>query len=165
MNEKTQLITLLRDEFNRWEEFLAGIDEGQIIAPDRIAHLSIKDILAHLTTWQKISVARMEAALHQHKPEYPGWPAELDPTSEDLDPINAWIYNLYREQPWSDVHREWMEKYLRFLELCEAVPEKDLSDAGMYPWLNGYPLSAVLLGSYEHHAEHLERLLILLRHN
>ncbi len=164
MNDKKQIITMLKDEFNRWEKLLAGIREEQIATPDLAPNLSIKDIVAHLTAWQQISVARMEAARQNREPGYPQWPPELDPESkDDLDQINAWIYEIHHERSWSDVYREWRERYLRFLELGEAIPEKDLLDAGRYPWLKGYPLSAVLLGSYEHHEEHLEPLLLLLR--
>ena len=38
-----------------------------------------------------------------------------------------------------------------------------LLDAGCYAWLNGYALADVLLGSYEHHQEHLEKLLARLQ--
>jgi hypothetical protein len=83
---------------------------------------------------------------------------------EDLDQINAWIYETYREQPWSSVHHDWREGFLRFLELGEAIPEKELLEAGRYPWLEGHPLSLVLVSSYEHHhEEHLEPLLAWLR--
>ena len=154
-----------KEEFNRWEELLAGMSEEQITAPHLPSNLSIKDVIAHLRAWQQRSVARLEAALLNREPEFPRWPAELDPDSED-DPaqINAWIYETYREQPWSSVHRDWREGFLRFLELGEAIPEKDLLDAGRYPWMEGQPLSLVLLGSYEHHHEdHLEPLLTWIR--
>ena len=159
MNDKTQIIGLLREQFNRWEGFLTGIDEEQITAPNRIASLSIKDIVAHLTAWQQISVARMEAALNNGNPEYPKWLAGFKPESEDdPDKINARIYIYYRQQPWLDIHREWRTRYLHFLEFAEAMSEKDLLEEGRYAWLNGDALSAVLLGSYEHHVEHLEPL-------
>jgi hypothetical protein len=164
MDDKAQLIKKLGEEFNRWEELLTGISEEQITAANFIDSLSIKDILAHLTVWQQISVARMEAARHNKEPEYPNWHPEFDPESkEELAKINALIYETRHELPWSDVHREWKERYLRFLELAESIPEKDLLEIGKYPWLREYPLSAVLLGSYEHHEEHLEPLIVLLR--
>jgi hypothetical protein len=165
MNDKKQIITMLKEEFNRWEELLAGMSEEQISAPHLPSNLSIKDVIAHLRAWQQRSVARLEAALLNREPEFPNWPAELDPDSEDdLDQVNAWIYKTYHEQPWSSVHRDWREGFLRFLELGEAIPENDLFDAGRYPWMEGRPLSLVLLGSYEHHHEdHLEPLLVRLR--
>jgi len=161
MNDKTQIITMLREEFNRWEELLASMSEEQITVPHLPSNLSIKDVIAHLWAWQQLSIARLEAALLNREPEFLKWPAELDPESEDdLDQINAWIHKTCREQPWSNVHRDWREGFLRFLELAEAISENDLLDAGRYPWLEGQPLSLVLLGSYEHHHEdHLEPLL------
>lgn len=160
MNDKKQILTMLKEEFNRWEELLAGMSEAQIIAPHLPDNLSIKDVIAHLRAWQQRSIARLEAALLNREPEFPDWPAGLDPEADDVDQINAWIYETYREQPWSRVYRDWREGFLRFLELGEAIPEKDLLEAGRYPWLEGHPLSSILLGSYEHHQEeHLEPLL------
>jgi hypothetical protein len=161
MNGKQQILTALSEELSRWEELLAGMREVQITAPQLPANLSIKDVIAHLMAWQQRSIARLEAAVLNREPEFPMWPAGLDPETED-DPvqINAWIYETYCEQSWSSVHRDWREGFLRFLELGEALPEKDLLDAGRYPWMAGQPLSLVLLGSYEHHHEdHLEPLL------
>jgi hypothetical protein len=166
MNNKIQIITMLSEEFNRWEKLLAGLSEEQITAPNIIASMSIKDIVAHLTTWQKINVARLEAAQHNMGPEYPSWHPEFDPeTKEELAKINAEIYESHHERSWSDIHQEWQERFLRFLELAEAIPETDLLEVGRYPWLKEYPLSAVLLGSYEHHEEHREPLLSLLGQN
>ena len=159
MSTKAQIITMLRDEFNRWEELLAESSEAQITADNRIENLSIKDIVAHLTAWQQISVARLEAAWHHREPEFPNWPPELDPVTEtNADQINAWIYETYQERPWSDVYQEWRDRFLHFLALAEAIPEADLIEVGKYAWLKEYPLAAVLAGSYEH----LEPLLGLL---
>jgi hypothetical protein len=166
VNDKAQITTALRKEFNRWEELLAGLREEQITAPHLPSNLSIKDVIAHLRAWQQVSIARLEAALLNREPEFPKWLAGLDPESEDnRDKYNDWIYQAYREQPWSSVHRVWKEGFLRFLELAETIPEKDLLEIGRYPWLKEYALSAVLLGSCEHHEEHLEPLLVLLRQN
>lgn len=163
MNDKAQIITALRKVFDRWEELLTGLSEEQITAPNRIDSLSLKDTVAHLTVWQQINVARLEAARQNRGPEYPAWHPEFDPeTDEELAKINAWIHETRHQQLWSDVHQEWKERFLRFLELAESIPEKDLLEVGKYPWLREYPLSAVLLSSYEHHDEHLEPLLALL---
>jgi hypothetical protein len=143
------------------------MSEEQITAPQLPSNLSIKDVIAHLWAWQQRSIARLEAAFHDKDPEFPRWPAEFDPETEgEPHQLNAWIYETYREKPWSSVHRDWREGFLRFLELGEAIPEKDLLDAGRYSWLEGQPLSIVFLGSYEHHhSDHLEPLLAWLRQN
>lgn len=164
MDDKQQILTVLREAFSRWEALLASLSEAQIIAPRLADNWSIKDVIAHLYAWQQRSIARLEAALHSHEPEFPNWPAELDPEQEGQPhDVNAWLYETYREQPWSRVYQNWREGFLRFLELAAAIPEEALLDTNRYPWLEGYALSAVLLGSYEHHEEHLETLLTWLQ--
>jgi hypothetical protein len=162
MNDQVRLIAALIEEFNRWEEFLAGLSEEQITSPLPSSNLSIKDVIAHLRAWQQVSIARLEAALFNNEPEFPAWlagnPPELE---ENLNQYNEWIYQANREQPWSGIYQVWKEGFLRFLELAATIPENDLLEVGRYAWLKEYPLSAVLLGSYEHHHEHLELLLTM----
>jgi hypothetical protein len=118
----------------------------------------------HLRACQQRSIARFEAARLHREPEFPKWLAELDPDAEtNTDHMNAWIYESSREQSWSTVHQHWREGFQRFLELGEAIPEKDLLDAGRYPWLKGHPLAFILLASYDYHQEHLEKSLGWLR--
>jgi hypothetical protein len=161
MNDKKQMMTMLKEEFDRWEGLLSGLTEEQITAPQLDADMSIKDVVAHLWTWQKRSIARLEAAMLDREPEFPEWIPGVNPDSDDEKPdqINAWIFETCRDRSWPDVHRDWRAGFLRFLELGEAIPEKDLFDAGRYPWMGEYTLAHVLLASYEHHhVDHLEPL-------
>jgi hypothetical protein len=164
MNMKDHILTGLREQFNRWEELLAGMGVDQITAPLLPSDWSTKDNIAHLKAWQQRSIARLEAALANREPEFPRWLPGQDPDAEGItDRTNAWIYETYREQPWSKVHQDWREGFLHFLESGEGISEKDLLDAGRYPWLKGYPLAYILLASYDHHQEHLEKLLAWLQ--
>ena len=160
MNTKDQLLTALREQFDRWEELLASLSGEQITTPHFDYNWSIKDVIAHLMAWQQRSIARMEAALYNQKPEFPNWIPNIDPDEEgNTDRINAWIFNTYHQQSWSKVYQDWEMGFQRFLELGEAIPEKDLLDAGRYAWLQGYPLAYILLASYDHHQEHFDKLL------
>lgn len=161
MNDKQEIIASLREEYNRWEELLAGLSEEQITTRHLPANLSIKDVIGHLRAWQQVTLARLEAALHDREPELPDWLAGEDPESDDhLEEFNARIHETYREQPWSSVHQDWRDGFRRVLELGEIIPEKDLLDPEKYPWLEGYPLIVVLTGTHEHHHDdHLQPLL------
>ena len=154
MNNKEQLLKMLREELGRWEKLLAGLSEAQLTAGQLADNYSIKDVLAHLRAWQQRSVARMEAAVADKEPIFPQWPEDLDLNSEaDLDRINDWIYQENRETPWAAVYAGWRDNYLRFVELIEQVPEKDLLAPGRYSWLGDYPLALIVESSYEHHHE------------
>ena len=164
MTNKSEMLTLLQDEFDRWEALLGSLSQAQITAPNFIGAWSIKDVLAHLMTWQTRSIARLEAAQLDQAPEFPHWPEDLDPDFlESPDQINAWIYQRYHEEPWPEVYQNWQAGFQRFLELARAIPENDLLDAQKYSWMGGQALMTVLQSSYEHHqVEHLEPLLALL---
>jgi hypothetical protein len=165
MTTKSEMLALLKDEFDRWEELLQGLTVEQITAPNFISNWSIKDVLAHLMAWQARSIARLEAAQLNKDPEFPHWPAQLDPDLvDDPDQVNAWIQSTYRDDPWSAVHRSWSAGFQHFLQLAQAIPEADLLDPHKYPWMQGQPLMVVLQSSYDHHhLEHLEPLIALLR--
>jgi len=163
MNMKEHILAALGEQFDHWEELLANMGDEQITAPLLPSNWSIKDGMAHLGAWQQRSIARLEAALADREPEFPKWSPELDPDSEgSTDQTNAWIYEAYREEPWSKIQQSWREGFQRFLELGGQVSEKDLLDSGRYPWLGGRPLAFILLASYDHHQEHFEKLLVWL---
>jgi hypothetical protein len=165
MTTKSEILAMLRSEFDLWEKVLNSLSVQQITAPKFISEWSIKDTVAHLMAWQTRSIARLEAALHDKEPEFPRWPVLPVPDPGDnSDEINAWIYQTYRDQPWSGIHSAWSAGFQRFMELAQAIPEKDLLDPQKYVWMEDQPLVSVLQGSYEHHqVDHLEPLLALLR--
>jgi hypothetical protein len=165
MYSKAQLLTMLREEFDRWEVLLAGLSEDQITSRQLPADLSIKDVVGHLRMWEQVSIARLQAALDNMEPDYAGWP-EGDPDTQDLEKVNAWIHDTNRDQPWATVHAAWRAGFQHFLDLAEAVPEQDLLEVGKYHWLEDYALGEVLLSSLRHHhEEHYEPLTAWLRQN
>jgi len=159
MNMKDHILAALREQFNTWEELLASLSEEQITTPHFDYNWSIKDVIAHLWGWQQISIARMEAAGQNREPEFLRWVTELKRDwEENADQTNAKIYEINHEKPWSEIHQNWRDGFLRFLELGDEISEKDLLDGDRYPWLKGYSLAFILVASYEHHQEHFEKL-------
>jgi hypothetical protein len=155
MNMKEHMLAAMQEQFDRWEELLAAESNKQIDVALLPSEWSIKDIIAHLMAWQQRSTAHVEAVKYIREPVFPGWPAELN--LEDMtDQINDWIYKTYRQLPWASIHQNWKEGYRHFLESLEGISEKDLLNSEKTPWLKGYSLADVLLGSYDHHQEHLE---------
>lgn len=149
MSEKAKVIDKLKAEFKQWENDLAKIPEAKIIAPKAVEHLSIKDVIAHLWGWLQLSIARMEAAVQNKDLEFTLWEKPYDP--ENVDTINAKIYENNRDRSWSSVYQNWQDDGQRLLDLAEALPEADMLDKQKYEWLEGYAPIDVLIGAYEHH--------------
>ena len=159
MNMKDHILSALEEQLENWNQLIGSASEEQIAHPQFDLNWSIKDVVAHLWGWQQISIARMDGGLHDREPEFPTWTAELQAGWEkDSDQTNTIIYKANHLLPWSKVYSNWRNGFLRFLELGERIPEKDLLDANRFSWLKGYSLAHILLASYDHHQEHFEKL-------
>jgi hypothetical protein len=160
MNMQEHILAALWEQFDQWELTLAGLSEEQIATPRSASDWSIKDNVVHLWAWQLRSIARLEAALNGREPVFPDFLSGVSAVTEDnVDAINDQIFESFRGVAWSQVHQDWRTGRLRFMELGAMLPERDLLDGGKYPWLGDLALADLLLGSYDHHQEHLEKLL------
>lgn len=160
MNMKEHILSALREQIEAWEDLVNGMSMEQITMPLSPSYLSVKDTLAHLHAWQQRSVARMEGVLQGHEPDYPEWVPGLVPDTEDVnDKINAWLYDMYHDFPWEEVHQIWRDGYLHLLELAQSIPEPNLLNSGMLPWMGPYSLADTLIATYDHHQEHYDKLL------
>jgi hypothetical protein len=158
MYMKQHILAALREEFDQWEELLDSMGEEQITAPHLPSTWSTKDDLAHLWAWQQRSNARVEGARLDRAPAFPAWPIAVDPEAENAaDQVNAWVYATYHDQPWPAIHQQWRAGFLQLLEGAAAISERNLLDSGRYAWLDGYSLAFMLVASYDHHHEHLEK--------
>lgn len=160
MYMKTHILAALREEFDHWERTLAGLSGAEIDSLSSVNALSVKDEIAHLMAWQQRSIARLEAGLHNREPQMPQWLPGVSPESEEnTDQINAHIYRAFHSLSWAEVHQQWHSGFTRLLELGAALPEPTLLDSSRFAWMGGYSLADVLLGTYDHHQEHLDKLL------
>ncbi len=159
MSMKQHILLALREQYERWDELLAGLTEAQATTPLPASTWCVRDVISHLWAWQQRSTARVEAASRNQEPQFPKWPEDLDPDLEgSTNQVNTWIFETYRNRPWAEIHRYWREGYQRLMQLAEQISERDLLDSDRYPWLKGAPLALVLLATYDHHQEHYEKL-------
>ena len=159
MNMKDHILAAFKEQFDQWEGLLASLGDDQLTTPIFDEGWSIKDVVNHLWGWQQISLARMEAGVKDLDPEFPEWltnsPINWD---EDADQTNAWIFKNFHNRSWTEAHQQWREGFLRLLDQAELVSEIDLLNSDRHLWLNGYSLAFILVASYEHHQEHLDKI-------
>ncbi len=143
---KAQLLDDLKSERAQWEALLQDIGEDHMIQPGVTGEWSIKDIVAHLTFWQRQTVGRFQAALRNEPLPSPPWPAHFG-TEEEIgardestawDEVNAWIRATNRERSVSDVLRDSRDIYLQLVETLDVFPEADLFNSPSVPSLDGF---------------------------
>ena len=163
MNMKEHILAALQEQFDKWEELLASLDEEQLVAPRFDLDWSIKDVLTHLWAWQQISSARIEGGLRDGEPDYPQWiVSSVENWEADSDRVNAVTYERYHAKSWSEMYESWRNGFLQLLNVGNQISERDLLDGDRYEWLHGYSLAAVLVASYDHHQEHYEKVIAAL---
>ncbi len=146
---KSEIIGALQTERARYEEMLAQAGVERLNQPGATGEYSFKDVIAHLTAWQRRTVARLQAAKRGETPQLPNWDAE------EVDRVNARIFETNRNRSVEEVLREWRQVFQQVINSAEALSEEELADANRFDWMEGEPLSAVLASSYGHyHDEH-----------
>jgi hypothetical protein len=120
--KKSELLNWLREEYQQWETFLDQVGPARMDQPGVNGDWSVKDIVAHLTGWNRSLVARLQAAgRSQPEPPQP-WPVHL----QTEDEINAWIYKSNKERSVREVLDESHQVFQQLLAAIEGLPDEVL---------------------------------------
>jgi hypothetical protein len=159
--DKAELLARIQTEYSRLQTTLAGLTAEQMLQPGVTGDWSVKDVLAHLTFWQKHSLEELQAALH-NKPHLAFPSLEGEDWNTTLDRLNAENYQANRERPLAEVRTEFEESYRQILEILNTLSEDDFEPGSpLEQALEGEPVSsAVGSNTWEHYAEHRKILLI-----
>jgi hypothetical protein len=117
--KKHELLKWLQAEHRQWEAFLDQIGPARMDEPGVNGDWSMKDIVAHLTSWQPRLIARVQAAQRGEPEPPPPWPAHLQTDDE----INAWIYESNRGRSVREVLDESHHVFQQLLAVIEGLPE------------------------------------------
>jgi hypothetical protein len=117
--EKSELLNWLQEEYQGWEALLDQIGPTRMDQPGVNGDWSMKDIVAHLTGWNRWLVARLQAAGRSEPEPAPPWPAHLQTDDE----INAWIYESNHGRPVREVLDESRQVFRQLLDAIEELPQ------------------------------------------
>lgn len=111
---------------------------------------SVKDILAHLTSWE----VKMCAVLAGRQSELP--PANWPTTADAVDAINADFTMANGAKSLIQVLQEFETAIHQALAAVEAMSEADLFDAARFEWQEGRPLWYLVAdNTFAHYEEHI----------
>ena len=140
---KQQLLDQFRHERSEWNGLLAKIGNHRLELPGVTELWTIKDTIAHLTTWWRREVARLAAVQREESP--PAHP----PQSEGAV-INEWVYLTNRDRPIEHVLRDadeaWQQFEVKIAQLSEAVLFTERFD-----WMEGRALGPGMLHDFVNH--------------
>ena len=115
---KSDLLDWLQNEYRLWEELLEQIGLIRMDQPGVNGEWSMKDIVAHLTGWNRWLVTRLQSAQRAESEPPPPWPEQL----QSEDEINAWIFASNHERSVREVLEESRQQFQRLSAVMEAFP-------------------------------------------
>jgi hypothetical protein len=154
MTETMDRATLFDKIHTRQAEFdalLAGLSEQQMTTPGVNGAWSVKDILAHLTNWEHLTVDRVRAAAHHQEPQL------LRITNEDeMNDYNDRSYEENRSRPLQDVLSGYRQTHAQLLDAVQEIGDDDLLTPNRFAWLEDRAIwQVVAANTYEHIDEHI----------
>ena len=150
---KTTLLDNMQRGYAALEAILTPLNEDQVTTAGVNGDWSIKDILAHIATWQRILVERLQAANRGEKPT-----TLLDPyvNEAEIDRLNAQFYEESKGRPFAQVLADFRTSYRQIVEIVQTISDEELNDPQRFAWMRGEPLWRVIPGdTYAHYSEHI----------
>jgi hypothetical protein len=117
--KKPKLLNWLRNEQQEWETLLNQIGHARMGQPGVAGLWSMKDLVAHLTGWNRHLVGRLQAAQRGEPEPPPPWPADLQAEAD----INDWIYVASQGRSVDEIVEEARQVLRQLIAIIEDLPE------------------------------------------
>jgi hypothetical protein len=151
---KHDLLASIRHERARLDGLIAGVSPERLAEATLDGGWSIKDLLAHISGWEKICMA----LVRNNEPINAPPPGESGPST---DVINARMYEGNRDKPAEDIFADAQRSYAALVDMIEGLSEQVLgSRLGGDQAAEASPTVAALISgnSDEHYREHSEQI-------
>jgi hypothetical protein len=128
-----------------------GLSDDQMLQVGAVGLWSVKDMLAHLVSWEAELVTVL-AQLERHKHHSPHI-VEI----EDIDDWNEEQYRINARRPLADVREDFHGVHKQLIRSIEVLDDRTLDSNRLFPWMEGEPLSYLILENATwHEEEHAE---------
>ena len=128
-----------------------GLPEDVLLRPFVVGTWSIKDTLAHLTTWESEVVTALATLNPKQAPHI----LEI----EDIDEWNEEQYRVHVRRPLDLILEDFHNVHIQLLKAAEGLDDRTLDDSRRFAWMEGEPLSYLIAeNAYWHEQEHAEEI-------
>ena len=114
---RQQLSTRLEKAWRNFEESYAGLTDAQMMIPGVTGAWSVRDILAHVTTWEAEALKHLPTILQGKKPP------RYAITHGGINAFNAQMTEQNKAFTLAEVRRELENTHERILKFIARVPE------------------------------------------
>jgi hypothetical protein len=118
--DRQQLLKRLDTAWAMFNESYAGLSDVQLMEPGVTGAWSVRDILAHVTTWEDEALKHLPLVLKG------GTPPRYSVRYGGLDAFNARMTEQKRSLSLSEVREQLAATHGRLVELIQSAPEHQL---------------------------------------
>jgi hypothetical protein len=137
------------------EAELAALSEEQMLLPGVVDDWTMKDVLAHISAWERMFMSWIESLMRDETPDRPEFFSQ-----EWTDRVNASVYEENRDRPLADILRESQASHEAVLAFIERMTDAELFDQQHFPWAKGRAMAPWLRANAdEHYDEHREQII------
>ena len=141
--DKQQLLKRLEMKWAAIKESYTGLSDSQLTEPGVVGNWSVKDILAHVTTWEEEALKYLPVILEG------GTPPRYRVAYGGIDAFNALMTERKKSLPLSEVLRQVDEVHRRLLDLIQSAPEDQFARETRFR-------RRLRLDTYHHYPQHAE---------
>jgi hypothetical protein len=140
--DKQQLLKQLEKAWTAIKESYAGLPDAQMMEPGVMGNWSVKDTLAHVTTWEEEALKYLPLILTGGRP--PRYSQ-----SGGINAFNAQMREQKRDLTLSEVLRQLDETHRRLIDYIQSVPEEQFTRETRFR-------HRLRLDTYSHYPEHVK---------
>ena len=129
---KTDLLETMTVEYQKLQALLQPLNESRMTQAGVCGDWSIKDMLGHLTEWQRMVLSWYQdgAAGKDVKTPAP------DLKWSEIPILNQRIYEQYRDVPLADMRQQLEASHAATRQVLEGIPDEALVTPRFYRWTN-----------------------------
>ncbi len=143
---KAEVLEHVRATHQPLDDMLASLDDVQMTRPGVNGEWSVKDMLAHITWWERHLLRRLRTGADDlYVPDMP-----VADVRAVTDKANAETFAANRARSVADVLADYSASYAEVLATLEAMPEQEFADADI--------IEAIGIDTFGHYPEHVEAL-------
>jgi hypothetical protein len=141
--DRQQLLQRLDKAWGVFKESYAGLSASQLLEPGVAGAWSVRDILAHVTTWEEEALKHLPLILKGGKPP------RYSVSYGGINAFNAQMTEQKRSLSLPEVLRQLDETHRRLIELIQSAPDEQFIDETRFR-------HRLRLDTYSHYPKHAE---------
>jgi hypothetical protein len=121
MKRRQRLLRQLEHAWSDFQNSYQGLSDTELFATGVTVFWSVRDIIAHVTTWEEEALKHLPLILRgERPPKYLG-------TYGGIDAFNAQATESKKELPWPEVLRQQASVHRQLIDLVENVSDEHLN--------------------------------------